>query len=424
MPKKTEQWSRLDNAAKIFPPTAKGRDTKVFRFACELKEEVDGKLLQQALIKTVDQFPIYRSVLRRGLFWYYLEESSAIPWVHMENTPVCGKIYDKNIKRLLFDVSYFQSRVNLEVFHVLSDGAGAMEFLRALLYHYLTMRHAEEFQDNLPAFDYDASDAQKQDDSFLRYYDKTIKREKAPYRRAYRLHDRRMAEDRMNVILGEASVTQLLAKAHEYQATLTEFLGAVLIRSIYAGMPVRARKKPVTLTVPVNLRKVFPSVSARNFFGIINVPYSFDTHSAELSEIVNVVRDGFERELTEERLAGRMNALGAVEHNPLARIAPLFFKDFVLSVANKISDAETTAALSNVGKVRMPPELAKYINKFDVLFSTQKVQLCTCSFGDKMSFGFTSAFVSAEVQREFFRTLSKMGIEITISACRSEEESK
>ncbi len=421
MPKKTEQWSRLDNAAKIFPPTAKGRDTKVFRFACELKEEVDGKLLQQALIKTIEQFPIYRSVLRRGLFWYYLEESSAIPWAHMENTPVCGKIYDKNVKRLLFDVSYYHNRISLEVFHVLSDGAGAMEFLRALLYHYLIMRHAEEFENAPPAPDYDASGAQKQDDSFLRYYDKTVKPEKKPYRRAYRLRERRLADDRMNVILGEASVKQLLEKAHEYHATLTEFLGAVLIRSIYAGMPVRTRKRPVTLTVPVNLRKVFPSVSARNFFGIINIPYSFDTHSADLTEIINVVRAGFERELTEEKLAGRMNGLGAVEHNLLARIAPLFFKDFVLRIANQISEAESTAALSNIGKVTMPPELAKYINKFDVLFSTQKVQLCTCSFGDRMSFGFTSAFAVAEVQREFFRTLTGMGIEVTIAACRNKE---
>lgn len=421
MPKKTEQWSRLDNAAKIFPPTAKGRDTKVFRFACELKEEVNGVILQRALDRTVGQFPIYRSVLRRGLFWYYLEESAITPQVHVENTPVCGTLYDKNVKKLLFDVSYYQNRINLEVFHVLSDGAGAMEFLRALLYHYLTLRHADEFKDALPAFDYDASDAQKQDDSFLRYYDKTVKQEKKPYCRAYRLRDRKLAEDRMNIILGEASVRQLLAKAHEYHATLTEFLGAVLVQSVYAGMPVRARKRPVTLTVPVNLRKIFPSVSARNFFGIINIPYSFDTHSAEFAEIVSVMRAGFEQELTEDKLAGRMNSLGAVEHNLLARIAPLFFKDFVLKIANKISETEVTVALSNIGKVTMPPELAKYIYKFDVLFSTQKVQLCTCSFGDKMSFGFTSAFISAEVQREFFRTLTGMGIEVSIAACRTGE---
>ena len=34
-------WSRLDNAAKIFPPTSSARDTKVFRLACTLTQPVE-----------------------------------------------------------------------------------------------------------------------------------------------------------------------------------------------------------------------------------------------------------------------------------------------------------------------------------------------------------------------------------------------
>ena len=40
-------WTRLDNAAKIFPPTSNKQDTKVFRFACQLNEWVDQDILQQ-----------------------------------------------------------------------------------------------------------------------------------------------------------------------------------------------------------------------------------------------------------------------------------------------------------------------------------------------------------------------------------------
>jgi len=42
-------WTRLDNAAKIFPPTSNKQDTKVFRFACQLNEWVDQDILQQAV---------------------------------------------------------------------------------------------------------------------------------------------------------------------------------------------------------------------------------------------------------------------------------------------------------------------------------------------------------------------------------------
>ena len=87
------KWYELDNAAKIVPSTAKGADTRVFRITCELKEDVDGALLQQALDRTVPDFPHFASVLRKGLFWYYLDSSNIRAVVQPENKPPCSAIY-------------------------------------------------------------------------------------------------------------------------------------------------------------------------------------------------------------------------------------------------------------------------------------------------------------------------------------------
>lgn len=76
MSQKSADWTRLDNAAKIFPPTSNKQDTKVFRFACQLSEWVDRDILQQATERSLDVFPIFRSVLKHGLFWYYLEKQN------------------------------------------------------------------------------------------------------------------------------------------------------------------------------------------------------------------------------------------------------------------------------------------------------------------------------------------------------------
>ena len=62
-------WYRLDNAAKIFPPTVHGADTAVFRLTCELTQTVEPAVLQAALDRTVEQYPNLRTVLRRGVFW-------------------------------------------------------------------------------------------------------------------------------------------------------------------------------------------------------------------------------------------------------------------------------------------------------------------------------------------------------------------
>ena len=55
---KRAHWRKLDNAAKIFPATSNKKDTRVFRFYCELKEPVEGKALQAALDKTMEKYPV------------------------------------------------------------------------------------------------------------------------------------------------------------------------------------------------------------------------------------------------------------------------------------------------------------------------------------------------------------------------------
>ena len=142
--KKNTPWRRLDNAANIFPPTSGKRDPKVFRFACELREPVEPEILQTALDVTMELFPGYRSVLRHGFFWYYLEASDLKPQVRKEASPLCSPIYDRNVSTLLFDVTYFDRRISLEVYHALADGTGALQFLRALVCRNLALRHREE----------------------------------------------------------------------------------------------------------------------------------------------------------------------------------------------------------------------------------------------------------------------------------------
>ena len=107
---KSENWNKLDNAAKIFPPTSNERDTKVFRFSCQLKEPVDGLLLQQALDDVIGKFPIFCSVLKRGMFWYYLEHRETRPLVLPEHRPPCSELYDRNRKNLLFEVTHFRRK--------------------------------------------------------------------------------------------------------------------------------------------------------------------------------------------------------------------------------------------------------------------------------------------------------------------------
>ena len=137
-------WRKLDNAALAFPLVTGKNDTRVFRFYCELKENVKPELLQAALEKTMEKYPLFQMVLRKGLFWFYLEHRDIRPIVKEEKKPPCSRLYIPDKKNLLFQVSYYEKRINFEVFHALTDGTGAMHFLQELVSNYLKKAHPKQ----------------------------------------------------------------------------------------------------------------------------------------------------------------------------------------------------------------------------------------------------------------------------------------
>ena len=408
---KNLRWSRLDNAAKIFPPTSHGSSTGVFRLSCELNEPVAPDVLQAALDHTLERYPHLLMVMRRGVFWYYLEQTRRRPSVVPEHAPPCAALYEGS-QSLLFRISYWRHKVNLDMYHVLADGAGAIEFFESLMTAYLSLRHPEAGVDGQPQ----ASVSQRWADSFQKYYKPHGggKSTGESLGRAYRLRGVRRADGGLTIIEGVADVRQVLDAAHRCGTTLTVYLTALLFAAIHSDMYVREQKRPVVLTIPVDLRGFFPSQTTRNFFGTIRVGYDFSKRSGEIEDIAACVAAAFKEELTPERLGARMNRLAALEHNPLLRPIPLALKNPVLRLSGAVSDRGETAALSNIGKFRLPEALHPYVRGFGVFMSTGATQLCTCSFGNSLHFGFTSAFENTEVQRRFFELLADEGIEIEI----------
>ena len=81
------KWLRLDNAAKIYPAARRRNWSNVFRVAATMRDEVDPDILSSALKVTAARFPSIAVRLRRGVFWYYLEEIDSVPAVR-HDTPL------------------------------------------------------------------------------------------------------------------------------------------------------------------------------------------------------------------------------------------------------------------------------------------------------------------------------------------------
>lgn len=414
-------WRRLDNAAKIFPSATSKADTKVFRFSAELTESVDQYYLQDALDRTLEDFPTFRCVLKRGLFWYYLEEAGTSFLVQEEDAPPCSTMYYDS-RSPLFNVTFYRMRINLEVYHVLTDGAGALQFLKALTYHYLLLAHPE-LTGACSALDFDASVAQRMDDSFAKYYTgkKNITAALAKSRvPVYILKGAKTAEWRLKIIEGIVPADCVVVCAKRMGVTVTAFLTAVLICAIKEEMSKRDKGKSVVVSIPINLHKYFPSKTVRNFFSVVNIGYCFEGKSDALGDVAVSVRDSLAETLAGEYLQKRLDMLAELEQWMVARIVPLFIKNFVLKRFYKRSEKEYTTTLSNIGSVVMPDALRPFIRRIDIFNSTKDLQVCLCTYENILSISFTSRFLSNDIQRRFFRTLSEMDIPVEIVANRFE----
>ncbi len=419
MSEKKLKWARLDNASKIFPPTITNRDSKVFRLSCELKSPADPTVLQEALEKTLSEFPHYQSVLRRGFFWYYFEQSLLIPKVEMEHLPLCAPLYFPGEKTLLFRVFYFDNMIRAEVFHGLSDGAGAIWFFETLLDEYFLLLLNREANMALPPLTSKASMSQKVDDSFEKAYDQKRAKSTPPIKireRVYQLKGLKVEENRTKLIEGTLPLNQVLDLSHEFQTTLTIFLTALLFESIYKEMPAKSRSLPVIIQVPINLRPYYDSQTARNFFATMEIRHDFIKDGHTLEEIISSVKMSYQQELTLDKLSDHLHELMALEKNPLARLIPLPLKDLALKYFNYKRGTKVTSSLSNVGKIKVRDEFKDQVVGFSTAVSSRRPQAIITSFENQLTISFTSPYYDTELQRIFFQFFTQRQIDVIISS--------
>ena len=411
----SSKWYQLDNVAKIIPSSARGGDTRVFRLTCELKEEVDAAVLQDALDQTIVDFPHLLCALRKGFFWYYLDSRDFHPQVKEEKIPACSPLYFEGRKNLLFRVNYFQRRINLEMFHVLADGTGAFIFFKALVSCYLSLKYDLKLMEKPDEI---SSTTDKTADAFSHFYQqqkglKQLKEMSA--KKAYRLKGELDENMMPHLVEGTVSARSVVDMAHQYQTSVGVLVTSIYIAAVIDEMSMGDKKHPVVVSVPVNLRKYFPSDTTRNFFGVINIAYQPEHFDGHLESIIGEVKEAYQKQLEPERINQTMNSYAALEHNLAIQMVPLFIKDFGVSWLNGRAKNGVTSTLSNLGNIEMPEEAVPYIEKFCAFMTAPSEQICIASFQDKMVFGEVSSFTTHEIMLHFFRRLISMGIPVELA---------
>ena len=122
--KKPLRWTKLDNAAKIYSAVRRRNWSNVFRQSVTLTEEIDKGVLASALDIVVKRFPTIAARLRKGAFWYYLQEIDVSPQIVDEYSYPLAFMSRKEMRNCAFRVIAYKNRIAVEFFHSLTDGTG------------------------------------------------------------------------------------------------------------------------------------------------------------------------------------------------------------------------------------------------------------------------------------------------------------
>ncbi len=442
-------WVRLDNASNIFLAAMSSVDSKVFRLSAQLFDDVDPVLLQQALDRVFDQYVLYHSVLRRGIFWYYLEDSDLRPQVAPERLPPCDHLYHFDRRELLFRVVYHRNRISLEVFHALSDGGGAMQVFRDLVAEYVALRNPDDFPKRATP---PPVKQPLERDSFTHYFKQTRRQEfteaarsaslaaggstgqvtqdaglrpppvvgagrtRGGRRRIHRVRGTLTPDHRTRVIELDMPITPVLGLARQHGVSLTIYLTALFLDAIRQAEP-GAGQSRMAVSMPVDLRQRFPSNSARNFFATARLEHDFAVDDS-LAGICRSLEEQLLIQTTPAALEAKLRKLIGFELNPAIRVVPRPLKDVLLGGINRLNNRSRTVAISNRGRADLPDAVARHVEMVFLMVSAARPQFCMISHGDRLAITFTSPFIETKVQRAFIRTLTANGVPVAAAVSR------
>ena len=422
-PARSLRWMRLDNAAKIFPAAKRRNWNNFFRISATLTEPVDTAVLASALDVTARRFPSIAVRLRRGVFWYYLEEIPKTPAIQPEKSCPLAHAPFHEVRQCAFRVLVYKNRVAVEFFHSLTDGTGALVFVKTLLAEYLS----EKYGLSVPAEKgvlgrLEEPSPEEMEDSFARYAgDVTASRAEST---AYHLSGTPERDGYKNLVTMMIPAEKLRACAKGHGVSVTELLCAAMMQAILElqaeKVPNVRHRKPVKVLIPVNLRNLFPSRSLRNFASYITPEIDPRMGDCSFSELCSLVHHKMGLENNRRTMRAKFAANVASERSPILRVMPLFIKNIAMkAVFDAVGECKSCLCLSNLGRVELPEVMVPYVQRMDFIIGVQARAPHNCgviAWGDTVYINCIRSIQEPELEYHFYRVLHRLGLPVKVES--------
>lgn len=407
---------RIDNASNIYPASLTKRYASIFRMSVTLTETVNVNILQQALNTTVKRIPNFAYTLSNGAFWWYLRKLDGLVTVS-PYTPNQDKRGFKFHGGYLFKVMADGKRIVLDVFHALADGRGGQTFLLTLAAEYLRIRYKlEGIEYNDTVFDpQDTPHSYETEDCFSYFAGKKGALEQNDL--AYHIPGKKILFSELNNDRFVFDCEELKKASKEHSCTVTELLTAAMVsalQSVYRRDKRRNRKTGLKVSVPVDLRKIFPGKTLRNFSSYVNLGVDVSNGFFEFDEILKIIKSQKQHFSLPCELEKKIAANVGLENNMAVAVIPLFIKKPIIDLICRIKgDRYCSQTLSNLGYVKLPAAIEPYIEEMDFILGRQRGTsgaAAAVGYKGKIFLNFSRNISENEFESYFADQLKELGV--------------
>lgn len=416
------RWMKLDNAAKIYPAAKRKNWNNTFRLSATLDEPINRDILRIALDSTIPRFPSIAAKLKRGVFWYYLEELSRAPEIEEERHCPLMHMPIEDIRKCALRVIVYENRIAIEFYHALTDGNGGLVFLKSLLAEYIERRYGVIVPATDGVLDRSAEpSAEELEDSFLKYSGDISKSRSEP--NSYRLSGIPEKDGFINLTTMLIDAEALHSCAKEHGVTVTAFLASALIcaiAKIQSRHVPRRSQKPIKILLPVDLRRIYGSKTLRNFS--LYITPGIDPRMGEWSfgEVCKSIYHQMGIGITKKEMTARMTKNVNSEKAMILRVMPLFVKNIAMKmVYNAVGEKKACLDMSNLGVVHLPQIMREHVDRLDFIIGPLPETPYNCAvitYNGTVNISFVRDVRKPELELAFYEQLRDLGIRVKVES--------
>ena len=349
----------IDNSAILYLALIRKHHTNIFRFSITLKEAIRPDLLQEAVNRVCHRFPTIFAGFRPGFFHYSQLPAVQPPLV----SPDPGLLVNMT-RAEIAKCAYRENQIIIEGFHALTDGYGMVASFSTLTAEYLKLCHGIQIPSGYPIFDVRQEPAPEEtEDSYLKYADAMPRH--LPSRYSYQLpgYDPKCGPVHRDTLV--YPVEELLTVARKYGVSITALLSAVMAASIMELQLERNEKslRPVRIMVPIDLRKIFPSKTLRNFILYALPTMEVSDGSRSFPELAQLFSRQIRAHLEKDNLAGILSYNVRTQKNPVFRLLPSRLKCVLMRTAYRFfGESNSSLTMTNLGNLSLPEQMVPYVD--------------------------------------------------------------